>query len=409
LDLQDELASRKALFHLPKGGVYLDGNSLGPLPIAAAKRAQEVVLNQWGEDLICSWNRHAWIDLPSRVGEKIAPLLGAKAGQTICCDSISVNLFKLLCAALKLQTGRSVVLSSSDNFPTDLYTVQGLTGLLGETNCQLKLVDCQDNAEERILAQIDDSIAVVMLTQVNFRTGRVLDVERITKAAHQHGCLVIWDLAHSTGALPLELDKWNVDFAVGCGYKFLNGGPGAPAYIYVNQRWQKAFRQPLSGWMGHASPFDFSIEYTPASGVAQALSGTPAVISMSVLDAALSVYEGIDMLAVRRKSMGLGQVFVQLLQHFDLDQEFKLESPADAKMRGSQLSLSHQYAYEICQALIDQGIVADFRAPNILRFGFSALYTGFADLYDSMSILATIVEQKSYFSERFQRGNTKVT
>ena len=256
LDKADLLAKKRLEFDLPANTIYLDGNSLGALPKVVKSRVAEVVSQQWGNDLIKSWNSHSWIDLPIKVGEKIAPIIGAGQGQVICCDSISVNLFKLLCSALKLNSERTVVLSTKDNFPTDLYMVQGLSDLLGPDLCQLQMVEEQD-----IQQSLTESVAALLLTQVNFRTGRLLDMAKLTQLAHDKGVLVIWDLAHSAGALPVELDKCEVDFAVGCGYKYLNGGPGSPAFLYVAKRHQQAVKQPLSGWMGHAKPFAFDAQY----------------------------------------------------------------------------------------------------------------------------------------------------
>jgi kynureninase len=396
LDKMDPLAHKRLEFDLPANTVYLDGNSLGALPNSVKTRMTEVISQQWGNDLIKSWNDHNWIDLPIKVGEKIAPIIGAATGQVICCDSISVNLFKLLCSALTLNSERTVVLSTQDNFPTDLYMVQGLSDLLGPDLCQLQMVDEQD-----IQHSLTESVAVLLLTQVNFRTGKLLDMKKLTQLAHDKGILVIWDLAHSAGALPVELDKCDVDFAVGCGYKYLNGGPGAPAFLYVAKRHQSDIKQPLSGWMGHAKPFSFDPEYIAASNINQFQCGTPSVISMSVLDAALDVWKNVNMLQIRAKSEALAEVFMQLIQLNECLHDLKLCSTAVAELRGSQLAFSHNDAFAICQALIEKGVIADFRAPNILRFGFTPLYTSFEDVWLAVTTLVNIVQSELYKEQRF--------
>jgi kynureninase len=403
LDRGDPLAAKRGEFALPDNVVYLDGNSLGAMPLAAQQRSLHVVEQQWGRDLIQSWNSHDWIDLPITVGEKIAPLLGAARGQVICCDSTSVNLFKLLCCALGMQKNRRLVLSQTDNFPADLYIAQGLNNLSPGEICKLEVID-----DSEIEARLDETVAVLMLTHVNFRSGKLHDIRRLTERAHEKGALVIWDLAHSTGALPLELDDWGVDFAVGCGYKYLNGGPGAPAFIYAAERHHASIRQPLTGWMGHQKPFSFSGEYQPAPGVQQFLCGTPPVLSMSVLDAALGVFEGVDMDELRAKSMGLSELFIQLCQSNKHLRELILVSPQNSHDRGSQLAFAHPSAYAICQALIERGVIADFRAPDILRIGLAPLYLRYKDIWDAVQILAEIMMARSYLQDQYSRPQ-KVT
>lgn len=403
LDKADSLAHKRAEFDLPAQTIYLDGNSLGALPKAVKSRVAEVVSQQWGQHLIRSWNDHQWIDLPMQVGEKIAPLIGAAEGQVICCDSISVNLFKLLSGALSLNASRNIVLSTHDNFPTDLYMVQGLSDLLGTDLCQLTLVD-----EQSIEQSLTNEVAVLLLTQVNFRTGQLLNMQKLTKLAHEKGILVIWDLAHSAGALPVELDKCDADFAVGCGYKYLNGGPGSPAFLYVAKRHQAKVKQPLSGWMGHAKPFAFDAGYQPAESVNKYLCGTPSVIAMSALDAALEVWQNVDISDVREKSIALADVFVELVQSQQCLVDLRLCSTVDSSQRGSQLAFSHPNAFAICQALIEQGVIADFRAPNILRFGFTPLYTSFEDIWRAVGILAEVVSTQLYLEPRFSLAG-KVT
>jgi kynureninase len=396
LDKADPLAKKRLEFDLPANTIYLDGNSLGALPKSVKSRVAEVVSQQWGNDLIKSWNSHSWIDLPIKVGEKIAPIIGAAQGQVMCCDSISVNLFKLLCSALTLNSERSVVLSTKDNFPTDLYMVQGLSDLLGPDLCQLHMVEEQD-----IQQNLTESVAVLLLTQVNFRTGKLLDMAKLTQLAHDKGILVIWDLAHSAGALPVELDKCEADFAVGCGYKYLNGGPGSPAFLYVAKRHQALVRQPLSGWMGHEKPFAFDAEYAPAPNINQFQCGTPNVISMCALDTALDVWQDVNMVQIRNKSKALANTFLELIHTHSCLEDLDLCSPDDAKQRGSQLAFSHDDAFAICQALIEKGVIADFRAPNILRFGFTPLYTSFEDVWLAVTTLAEIVKSEYYKEQRF--------
>jgi kynureninase len=404
MDAADPLAHKRAEFQLPAGKIYLDGNSLGALPLAVIDRLQATVLEQWGEDLISSWNKHAWIDLPERVGEKIAHLtLGAAPGQVICCDSISVNLFKLLASAIKLRPGRRVVLSAADNFPTDLYMVQGLESLVGESTSQL-----QQAAESDLVQTIDETVAVVLLSHVNFRSGAILPMSAITAAAHAAGALVIWDLAHSAGALPVELDKCQVDFAVGCGYKYLNGGPGAPAFIYAAKRHHSNIQQPLTGWMGHRDPFAFDPHYQAAEGMAQFMCGTPPILSLAALDAALDVLADTKSAQRRHKSIALGQLFVDLVSQCELADVLQLQSPADSEQRGSQLAWSHPEAYGLCQAWIEHGVTADFREPDILRVGFSPLYTSYMDIYEAIERLRAVMASGAHLDPRWQHRH-KVT
>lgn len=403
LDGKDPLAKKRGEFALPENVIYLDGNSLGAMPVAAQRRSQQVTDQQWGRDLITSWNTHGWIDLPTKVGDKIAPLIGAASGQVICCDSTSVNLFKLLCSALDMQKNRKVVLTQKDNFPADLYIAEGLghPGLGGL--CELKCVNDAD-----IEAQLDETVAVLMLTHVNFRSGKLHDMRRITGLAHAMGILVIWDLAHSTGALPLALDEWGVDFAVGCGYKYLNGGPGAPAFIYAAERHHDSINQPLSGWMGHRNPFSFTEKYQAAPGVRQFLCGTPPILSMSVLEAALSVFDNVDMNDLRAKSAALGELFLELIEGNENLDGLTLASPAESGQRGSQLALAHPRAFSICQALIERGVIADFRAPDVLRFGFAPLYISYMDIWNAVQILTEIMANECYLDEKYSRAQ-KVT
>ncbi|MEK9821818.1 MAG: kynureninase [Gammaproteobacteria bacterium] len=398
LDATDPLAAYRDAFDLPPGLIYLDGNSLGALPKAARDAVSQTVEMEWGHDLIKSWNSHEWIKLPETVGEKIAPLLGAAAGQVICADSTSVNLFKLITAALQLRPGRNKIVSQVDNFPTDLYMAQGVVEWLGADRAQL----VSASAEEMI-DSIDRDTALVMLTHVNYRDGKVHDMARITQAAHEQGALMLWDLSHSTGAMPLALDGMGIDFAVGCGYKYLNGGPGAPAYVYVNRRLQDKVTQPLFGWMGHAEPFRFSSTYEPAEGVWRFVTGTPSVIAMQALSAALDMFSTIDLAQVRQKSETLTTWFIDCLADCP---ELELISPVRPVERGSQVSFHHPQGYAIVQALAAAGVIGDYRDPDILRFGFSPLYTSYAEAERAARLLRDILNAQTYLEPVFQVRQT---
>ncbi|MCC5880303.1 MAG: kynureninase [Idiomarina sp.] len=402
LDQQDSLSSLRSKFSLPEGMIYLDGNSLGPLPKAVKSRVDQVMTEQWGNSLITSWNKHQWINLPQRTGDRIGALIGAAPGQTLCCDSISINLFKVLAVALQLRPG-TVVLSTEDNFPTDLYMVQGLRDLFSARSIELKLV-----AESELTASINNDVAAVLVTHVNFRTGALLDIEQLTAKAHACHAAMIVDLAHSAGALPVALDAWQVDFAVGCTYKYLNAGPGAPAFLYVAKRHLGKAAQPLYGWMGHADAFAFSPSYQPAQDISQYLTGTPSILAMSAVDAALDVFAQTNMQAIRDKSMQLGMVFQSEIARRGLDQYLTLMSPSAPQARGSQISYAHPHAYAICQALIADGVIGDFRAPDYLRLGFTPLYTSFADVFMAVDRLERIMQDEVYLEDKFQRRQ-KVT
>jgi kynureninase len=399
-DAADPLARFLERFELPEGIIYLDGNSLGALPKAAKDRIAQVVDQEWGHDLIRSWNLHDWITLPSRAGDKIARLIGASAGEVVVADSTSVNLFKLLAAALKLRPGRPVIVSEPENFPTDLYVAQGLGDLVG--GVELRLADPDGLGDA-----IGDDVAVVMLTHVNYKTGRRHDMEAVTAMAHEAGALMLWDLAHSAGALPVDLNAANADLAVGCGYKYLNGGPGAPAFLFIAERLQSEIRPPLSGWMGHASPFDFDIDYRPAEGIARNLCGTPAILSMAGLDAALDLMLEADIVEIRAKSVALCDAFAALVEQECAGHGFELASPAAAE-RGSQISIRHENGYAIMQALIDRGVIGDFRAPDLMRFGFTPLYTRHVDVFDAVAVLKDIMESRTWDAPAF-RARAAVT
>jgi kynureninase len=381
---------------LPEGVLYLDGNSLGALPRRTAARLQQVVAEEWGRDLIRSWNAHDWIRYPRRVGDRIAKILGAAAGQVVAADSTSVNLFKLLGAALGLGGGRPVILSEEENFPTDLYVAQGLSGLLGTR--RLRLVPRAD-----LPAAIDGNVAVVTLTHVDFRTGEMHDMREITRLCHERGALAIWDLSHSAGAVPLHLDRDGVDFAVGCGYKYLNGGPGAPAFLYVAERHQESIRPPLSGWMGHEAPFAFDTDYRPAPGIERHLCGTPAILAMAALEVGVEILARADMEEVRAKSRKMGDLFLRLVEETCGGLGFTPAGPGDSSKRGSQVSLRHARGYPIMQALIAENVIGDFRAPDILRFGFTPLYLRYVDVWDAVMVLKRILESGAWQRPEFQK------
>ena len=395
-DAADPLAGFRARFQIDEGVIYLDGNSLGALPAATPARLARAVEEEWGRGLIRSWNSAGWIDLPQRVGDKIGRLVGAAPGQVVAADSTSVNLYKLLHAAAALRPGRGVVLSDRGNFPTDLYIAQSVAAQYG---LELQLAEPEAVAER--IEALGARLAMLMLTQVDYRSGRVHDMAAITAQAHRHGALALWDLAHSAGALPVRLDACHADLAVGCGYKYLNGGPGAPAFLYVAQRHQDALRPPLSGWMGHDAPFAFDLDYRPATGIRRQLCGTPSILALTALEVGVDLLGEADMTALREKSMALGDLFITLVEQ-ELPGVFGLRSPRDATTRGSQVSLAHAEGYAIVQALIEAGVIPDFRAPDILRFGFAPLYVRYVDIWDAVAQLRAIMTTGRWREGRFQ-------
>ena len=398
LDRTDELASLRRRFELPAVR-YFDGNSLGPLPRGSRERIGEVVEQQWGNDLIRSWERHGWIDLPRRLGAKIARLLGAAAEEVVVADSTSVNLFKLLSAAVALRPGRSVILSESSQFPTDLYMAQGLSGLREEL--RLRTVEPRD-----LVAALDHEVAVVCLSHVDFKTGERKEMADVTRAAHARGALILWDLSHSAGAMEIDLGGSDVDFAVGCSYKFLNGGPGAPAFLYVARRLQEKASSPLWGWFGHRDPFAFETGYRPAAGIDRFQCGTPPILSLVALDAALEIFDQVELSQLRRKSVALGELFLDLVRQECSGLGLTVASPADPEQRGSQVSLCHEAGFQIVQALIERGIIGDFRAPDVLRFGLGPLYLRFADVWHAVTALREILESRAWDDPRFERRGT---
>ena len=420
LDAADPLAPLKDQFALPEGTLYLDGNSLGAMPKATAARVQQVIAEEWGRDLIKSWNTAGWIDLPGRIGDKIGRLIGARPGETIVADSTSLNLYKVLTAALRIVRAddpsgrRAVIVSERSNFPTDLYIAESLAEQHGMT---LHLVDHVDE----IPALLNDRLAVLMLTEVNYRTGRKHDMKAVTAAAHAAGALTVWDLAHSAGAIPVDLHGANADFAIGCGYKYLNGGPGAPAFVWAHPRHADRFWQPLSGWLGHASPFQFSSNYAPAAGIKRYICGTPAILSTAALECGVDTLLAAEpfggMAALREKSIALTELFARLAEERCGAQGVVVVSPREASMRGSQVCLAlkapwHEAGYAVVQALIERGVIGDFRAgdparldqePHILRFGFTPLYVGFADVWDAVEHLHQVLATGEWREARFNR------
>jgi kynureninase len=390
LDRADPLRAFRDRFSIPEGVIYLDGNSLGAMPKATPARVREVVEDEWGRDLIRSWNINGWIDLQRRIGAKIGRLIGARDGETIVADSTSVNLFKALAAALELRPERKVIVSEPGNFPTDLYVAEGLMRYLGRGHT-LRLAEPNE-----IEGAIADDVAVVMLTHVNYRTGRMYDLRRITGRAHAAGAIMLWDLAHSTGAVPVDLAGADVDLAVGCGYKYLNGGPGAPAFLYVAQRHQPHFKPILSGWFGHAAPFAFEQSYRPAEGIDRVTVGAPPIISLAALEVGVDLMLEASLDALRAKSVRQGAIFEKLVAQEIGQSTLTLASPSEPAMRGSQLCYAHPNAWPVMRALIDRGVIGDFRMPNILRFGFTPLYLGYAELWDAVATLKEILAERAW-------------
>jgi kynureninase len=393
MDRADPLAGFRDRFVLPDGVIYFDGNSLGALPKATPSRVAEVVSHEWGESLIRAWAEHDWIGMPLRVGEKIGRLIGAAPFSTVVADSTSVNLFKLVSAALTLRPERTVILTEAGNFPTDLYIAQGLTEWLGRGHTL--------RAADDPVAALGPDVAVLMLTHVNYRTGAMHDIISVTRAAHAVGALVLWDLSHSVGAVPLQLAEDDVDFAVGCGYKYLNGGPGAPAFLSVAPRLQAALRMPLTGWLGHVEPFAFTADYRPAKGIARAIVGTPPVLSLVALEVGIDLLTEVPIAALREKSLRLTGMFMELVQQECASYEFRTLTPRESERRGSQVSFAQQNGYAIMQALIARGVIGDFRAPDVLRFGSAPLYVRYADVWDAVAALRAVMQGGEWRDERF--------
>ena len=395
-----DFAATKALFHLPAGVTYLDGNSLGPLPRAAAARVAQTITAEWGQMLITGWTKAGWMDQPLRVGDRIARLIGAEAGHVVMGDTLSIKVYQALASCLDLNPTRRVILSDTGNFPSDLYMAQGLAQTLGQ-GYSLKTV-----APERVLDAIDDTVAVTLITEVDYRTGRKHDMAAITARAHACGALTVWDLAHSAGALPVDLAGAKADFAVGCTYKYLNSGPGGPAFIYVAPRHADKVRPALSGWLGHDAPFAFDPDYRPGSGIERMRVGTPPVLQLAALEAALDIWDAVNMADLRTASLALTDQFIALVEASCPN--LSLVTPRSHAQRGSQVSFAHPEGYAIMQALIAHGVIGDFRAPDILRFGFTPLFTDAADVTRAAETLSRIMAESLWDNPAY-KTRAKVT
>ena len=399
LDGADPLMAFRSAFALPPGVLYLDGNSLGPLPVGAAARAAAVVEQEWGQGLVRSWNDAGWFDLPRRLGDKLSALIGGGDGQTVVTDTTSTNLFKVLAAAWRISTandpGRRVIVSEADTFPTDLYIAEGLTELVGD-GWTLRLVD----RPEELAGALGPDVAVVLLSHVNYRTGALWDLAATTALVHAQGALSVWDLAHSVGALPIGLSAADADLAVGCTYKYLNGGPGAPAFVWVHERHHDRFRQPLSGWWGHARPFAMEAAYEPAPGIGRYLCGTQPVVSLALVECGLDVALRADLDEVRRKSLSLGDLFLALVEQRCAAHPLRLVTPVGHARRGSHLSFAHPDGFAVMAALVERGVIGDYREPEVLRFALTPLYLGHADVWDAVEVLADVLDRRTYDQPR---------
>ena len=401
LDAEDSLAPLRAQFALPAGVIYLDGNSLGARPVAALERAHAVIAQEWGDGLIRSWNSAGWRDLPQRLGNRLASLIGAGDDEVVVTDTTSINLFKVLGAALKVQAGRAperkVIVSESSNFPTDLYIAQGLMDLL-QQGYSLRLVD----SPEALAQAIDQDVAVVLLTHVNYKNGYMHDMAALTALIHECGALAIWDLAHSAGAVPVDLRQADADYAIGCTYKYLNGGPGSQAFAWVSPKLCDLVAQPLSGWFGHVRQFDMESGYEPSKGIARYLCGTQPITSLAMVECGLDIFAQTDMLSLRRKSLALTDLFIQLVEERCAAHDLTLITPREHAKRGSHVSFEHPQGYAVIQALIARGVIGDYREPRIMRFGFTPLYTSFTEVFDAVQILGEILDEKTWAQAQFQ-------
>ncbi len=390
-----DFTATKAMFHLPPGITYLDGNSLGPLPLAARDRVAGMMVDEWGQMLITGWNRAGWMQAPRRQGDRIARLIGAPTGSVVMGDTLSVKVYQALAAAIDMRPGRNVILSDSGNFPSDLYIAQGLIKSLGR-DLELRVVP-----PEKVAEHITQEVAVLMLTEVDYRSGRLHDMAALTALAHGHGALTLWDLAHSAGAIEVDLTDSGADFAVGCTYKYLNGGPGAPAFIYVAPKHADAAQPALSGWLGHEAPFAFDPDYRPGPGIDRMRVGTPPILQIAALDAALDIWDGVDMRDVRACSVALSSRFIDQVEKHCPD--LQLASPRDPAQRGSQVSFRFEHGYAAMQALIAQGVIGDFRAPDIMRFGLTPLYTDMQDVDHAAQTLGRVLDQRLWDRPEFRR------
>lgn len=397
LDKADPLAACREQFHLPGNTIYLDGNSLGVMPRSARERARQLIDQEWGEGLIRSWNKAGWWDLPTRLGDKLGCLIGAGPGEVVVTDSTGINVYKAVAAALALVPERRVIVMEGSNFPTDNYMVEGLVAQLGQ-GYEIRFAE-----EHELATAIDEDVAVVCLTQVHYKSGRVLDMAALTGRIHAAGAVAVWDLCHSAGALEVDLNACQVDFAVGCTYKYLNGGPGGPGFIFAAARHHGRAQQPLTGWWGHAAPFAFSRDYEPAPSVRQMLSGTQPIVSLALVECGLDVFLAQDMATIRGKSQALTQLFIDLVEQRCAEAGFELVSPRDADRRASQVSFHHDNGYAMVQALIARGVIGDYREPGNMRFGFAPLYNSYVDVWDAVEHLVQVLQRDEWREERFNR------
>jgi len=396
-DSIDPLRGFRDRFILPEGVIYLDGNSLGPLPRAAVGLLNRTIEQEWGHDLIRSWNSAGWFDMPIRLGDRIGALLGAAPGQTVVCDTTSINLYKAIHAAITLRPERNVVIAEGDSFPTDLYIVEGAMKSAGR-RMKRRLIGADGPS---IASLLDRNVAVAVLSHVNYRTGELLDMASITRQFHEAGALVIWDLCHSVGVVEIEFDLHAVDFAVGCTYKYLNGGPGSPAFIAVAKAHQAAAEHPLSGWWGHAAPFAFDRDFRPDAGIRRFLCGTQPIISLRGVEAALDAMDGIEVAALREKSLALTDLFMMRINALLPDLE--IVTPREPRLRGSQVGIAFDRGYAVIQAMIERGVIGDFRAPDLMRFGFAPLYVRYQDVWDAAEIVADCIHAEVWRDPRFSR------
>ena len=403
LDRDDPLRNYRSLFHLPEGVIYLDGNSLGPAPKEVFKKMEKVLRQEWAEDLIRSWNNAGWWELTDRLGSMVAKLIGADDNEVVVCDTTSVNLHKVLHAALSLKPGRNKVIAEADCFPSDLYVLEGVKSLHPDLEI---LLEGRDGSS--IPEMLDEQVAAVLINHVDYRSGIIRDMENLTRQVQEFGGLAVWDLSHSAGIFPVQLNRCRVDFAVGCTYKYLNGGPGAPAYLYAASRHHAACNQPLSGWFGHARPFDFERHFDPDSGIRRFVCGTQPILSLRALQSGLEIYQDVSLQQVREKSMALTDLFIMLLKNECAAWELEIISPEDASQRGSQVAVSHPQGYAVMQALISRGVIGDFRAPNLMRFGFAPLFLSYQDIHDAVKQLKQILESEEWNQEAFLQ-KSKVT
>ncbi len=395
LDQKDPLAALRSEFILDDSLIYLDGNSLGPLTTSSRERVRTATEREWGEGLVRSWGSAGWMEQPTRLGDRVARLIGAGPGAVVVADTLTFLLAKLLGTALELRPGRTTVITDRANFHSDLYIAEGMARL---TSRGVRVVAIDRN---RLDEYLNDDVAVVMLTHVDFRTGEMLDLSGITARVHQAGALMIWDFAHSTGAVPLDVTTANVDFAAGCTYKYVNAGPGGPGFAYVAPRWHAEIRNVLPGWLGHVAPFDFEETFRPAPGVRQLVTSSPSVLALAALEGALDVWDRVDMSEVRTKSLALTDLFIELVEE-TLPGEFEIATPRSHDQRGSQVALRHSEGYGIVRALLERGVIGDFRDPDICRFGFAPLYVRYVDVYDAVGHLAEVLEKGEHRDDRFR-------